>query len=235
MLKDLLNKILETFGILPNNSKRRFKGVPVDKTASKWHQVADAEQSGQIMYGALKEEMAGPVGRRVIELLLQSCKQTPLTSALSLKVIKYIQTEALRGRRAEAVSKDLQSILPEMTKKQLESICRTVMSKATTASDRVRSEELGLGWYRWETSQDGRVRPSHRKMQGVLIHWNNPPSPELLNGEDPVGVYHAGEADGCRCYPAPILGIDDLIKWPAKVYMDGKIVNMTRAQFRRVY
>lgn len=58
-----------------------------------------------------------------------------------------------------------------------------------------------------------RVRKSHRIMEGVLVNWNMPPSPERLAGEKDVGNYHAGNIWNCRCYPEPLISVDD-IRWP---------------------
>jgi uncharacterized protein with gpF-like domain len=67
-------------------------------------------------------------------------------------------------------------------------------------------------------------------MEGVLVNWKNPPSPEELAGEPSVGKYHAGCIWNCRCYPEPIIDLDD-VEWPSKVYHDGKIERMSRAKF----
>ena len=69
-------------------------------------------------------------------------------------------------------------------------------------------------------------------MEGVLVNWNDPPSPEKLIGEKDVGKYHAGNIWNCRCYSAPLLEIDD-VKWPHEVYMNGKIKKMNRKEFEK--
>ena len=70
-------------------------------------------------------------------------------------------------------------------------------------------------------------------MEGVLVCWNDPPSPEKLINEKFVGYYHAGEIYNCRCYPQPIVKLN-FVKWPAKVYYQGKIQRMSRKQFEEI-
>ncbi len=110
---------------------------------------------------------------------------------------------------------------------------RGVTTSAQSARTRARSTALGVGWYVWRTSEDERVRPSHKNMQGVLVNWKEPPSPEALVGMETCGKYHAGEIDGCRCYPEPVVEFDYL-RFPVKVYHKGKIRTMTREEFKKM-
>ena len=113
-------------------------------------------------------------------------------------------------------------------------IARTETSKTSTALTRARSEELHLPAYVWRTSKDGRVRPSHRLMDGVICFWNDPPAPEALLGiKSTLGHYCCGDAPNDRCYPEPLLRLD-AVSWPHKVFAGGSIQSMTRAAFAGV-
>jgi SPP1 gp7 family putative phage head morphogenesis protein len=193
-----------------------------------------AETVGNVIYRGLSKEMAGPIGTRVKRLLQDSCKRTPLTVALPAEVIEYIRAESLKGNRAEAIAKGLTVMLPDMPHEQLVSISRTIIGKASTALERARSEDIGIYWYVWETSKDARVRKSHRKMHGVIVPWNSPPSPEELIGEEETeGKYHAGEALECRCLGLPLVSLSE-VNWPHRVYHKGQIQRMTRVEFKRL-
>jgi SPP1 gp7 family putative phage head morphogenesis protein len=212
--------IAKALGIRINGRKQRSR-----KGAHTWRQAAQAEAHGKIMYEGLKREMSGSTGDRVSALLLQGCKQTPLTRGLPSKVIRYIHNESIKGRRATAIAKDLHEMLPGMTNEEIERISQTVVSKASTALTRAKAEELDLDWYRWRSSKDARVRESHRLMDGVLITWTDPP--------EITGFNHAGEEDACRCYCEPLLRLDR-VTWPAKVCKKGCIETMTKTQFKRI-
>lgn len=150
------------------------------------------------------------------------------------KVVRDIVDEAIKGKRARTI----ETIIREQTSKHARAsarlIARTEVSKTTTAITKARSEALDLKWYVWRTALDGdRVRKSHRNMEDVLVAWSNPPSPEKLVGEKDVGNYHAGNIWNCRCYPEPLIDIDD-VKWPHKVYYQERIQRMTKSQFEQL-
>lgn len=150
------------------------------------------------------------------------------------KVVRDIVDEAIKGKRARTI----ETIIREQTSKHARAsarlIARTEVSKTTTAITKARSEALDLKWYVWRTALDGdRVRKSHRNMEDVLVAWSNPPSPEKLVGEKDVGNYHAGNIWNCRCYPEPLIDIDD-VKWPHKVYYQERIQRMTKTQFEQL-
>ena len=192
------------------------------------------ETVGNAIYRGLSKEMAGPIGTKVNRLLQESCKQTPLTVALPVEVIEHIRAESLKGNRAEAIAKGLTVMLPDMPHEQLVSISRTIIGKASTVLERARSEDIDIHWYVWETCKDARVRKSHRKMHGVIVPWNSPPSPEGLIGEEEIeGKYHAGEALECRCLGLPLVSLSE-VNWPHRVYHRGQIQRMTRVEFKRL-
>ena len=205
-----------------------------EKPAPLWHNAAPAETVGNAIYRGLSKEMAGLIGTTVRRLLRDSCRQTTLTAALPVSVIEHVHVESLKGSRAEAIAKGLTVMLPEMTHEQLVSITQTIIGKASSVLGRARSEDIDIHWYVWETCKDARVRKSHRKMHGVIVPWNSPPSPEGLIGEEEAeGNYHAGEGLGCRCLSLPLVSLSE-VNWPHRVYHRGQIQRMTRAEFKRL-
>lgn len=196
--------------------------------AQNWRQAARESMQGARFYGALRAELQGPIGARVRKLIAQNAR---LISSLPLeiaeKVNEKIAENAYEGTRAENFAS---ALMKHLTRTRAHLIARTETSKASTALTQARSEELGLSWWAWRTSRDERVRFSHRKMEGVLCSWQDLPSPELLTGEKSVGKYAAGNVFNCRCYPEPVLYLDQ-IRWPHRVYVRGTIRSLTRAQF----
>lgn len=189
--------------------------------------------SGRQIYEGLKKEYAGPTGKAAKRYFLESCGRTGMTAYFPVKLLNYIRSENLKGLRAEGIASNIFRRFPKYDKEQLEGKVRTVAGIATAALERAQAEELGLEWYAWSTCRDARVRGSHRNMEGVLVSWNDPPSPEELIGEASQGRYHAGEAEECRCDALSILRLDG-ISWPARVYGDGHIVSVSRQDFQRL-
>ena len=111
---------------------------------------------------------------------------------------------------------------------------RTEVSKAQSALIRTRAEILNIQWYIWRTSQDERVRNSHKDMEGVLVSWKDPPSPEQLSkSKYQYGKYHAGDIFNCRCYAEPIVDIR-FVKFPCKVYCNGRMIKMKKSEFLKI-
>ena len=157
-----------------------------------------------------------------------------LPTDVAKKVTKDISDMALKGMRASEIAKVIREQTDKHSRASAKLIARTEVSKTTTALTKARCDNLDLHWYVWRTMEDGdRVRKSHRIMEGVLVNWNEPPSPEALAGEKSVGNYHAGNIWNCRCYPEPLIEIDD-ISWPHKVYTNGKIQTMGKMQFEQM-
>lgn len=201
-----------------------------------WRTAANVNSKGRQIYEALKQEMdTTPIGESIKEQTEINAKLiTGIPQKVSEEITDYVAKRSQEGRRASDISEELQSIYPTMFKNKADLIARTETSKASTALTKARCDNIGINWYEWNTSEDGRVRSSHKHMDTVLINWDNPPSPEKLKGiKSKLGKYHAGCCPNCRCYPAPIIRLD-FISWPHKVYYKDKIVTMTRKQFENI-
>ncbi|MFC3768372.1 phage minor head protein [Paenibacillus sp. GCM10012303] len=200
-----------------------------------WRQAARKNSRGRMIYEALQKELQGPLGaavRHQIERNAAIIRSVPLD--VSRQVTEHVGREVLKGTRAIDIAEQIKTYFPDVTKAKAGLIARTETSKTSTALTQARSELIGVDWYVWRTSEDTRVRSSHRIMEGVLIRWSNPPSPELLDGERrSFGHYHAGNIFNCRCYPEPVIDLD-LIQWPAKVYYGGTVQRMSRKQFEKI-
>lgn len=196
---------------------------------------------GKTMYDALQKEMQGETGVRVSSLARSAPYLLTILSAEDANNIAlYVMQENQKGRRAESIAKDLEKMLPAHAKNKALLIARTQASIADTALMQARAEKMGLHWYVWRAcggrKGDGKTRDSHRKMSGIVVNWNDPPAPETLfpstNAED-YGHYHAGCCPLCRCYAETVVD-EDLLKYPVKVHIGGKIYKMTKKEFRQI-
>lgn len=202
------------------------------QNARTWREAARQSMRGPEIYHALQGEMEGPVGFRVRQLVHQNAKLiTGIPRTLAQRITKELLEESQAGRRAGSIAADLRKQFPQMAASRIRLISRTEVSKASTALTQARAENLDLNWASWCTSEDSRVRLSHRKMDKVLFDWNDLPSPERLAGEKAtLGEYAPGCAPNCRCYAAPLLRLD-AVKWPCKVYRNGSITYMSMSRF----
>ena len=191
-----------------------------------------------MIYNALQRELRGATGKRMRDLVALNAE---LIRSLPLKVSKEVTAKVskltLAGERPETIAANLGKLTAHIARWHVQLIARTETSKAMMALTQARAEDLGINYYVWRSSEDSRVRISHRFMAqrgGVLVSWADPPSPELLVGEkSTLGHYNAGDCPNCRCYSEPLLRIDQ-VKWPHRVYASGQVNMMTLANFRRV-
>lgn len=200
-----------------------------------WRKAAREATKGNMLYRALLEEMQTGISSSIKNQIMENANLIrTLPTDTAQKVVQNITEEAYKEKRASEIARIIQEETSKHSRASARLIARTEVSKATTALTKARSEDLGLKWYVWRTALDGdRVRKSHRNMEGVLVAWDNPPSPEALVGEPSVGNYHAGNIWNCRCYPEPIISVDD-VSWPHKVYYQGTIRKMGKREFEQL-
>lgn len=203
-----------------------------DINAKTWREAARKSTRGRFLYDLLMEELQQ--GKDILindQLLENAALIKTLPNDIAEKVVKDIADEALKGKRARSIEKIIKQETDKHSRASARLIARTEVAKTQSALTRVRAQSLDMQWYIWRTALDGnRVRPSHRLMEGVLVNWNDPPSPEALSGEKSVGNYHAGNIWNCRCFSEVLVDIDD-VKWPHKVYHNGQIQMMSKSEF----
>jgi SPP1 gp7 family putative phage head morphogenesis protein len=183
----------------------------------------------------VQEEMETSVGRRVDEIVAENARLiSSIPEHLREQVDREIHQAEMAGARHEAIAKYLQKRIPQLTRSRAALIARTETGKSAMALTQARAEDLELPSYRWATSEDARVRDSHRLMDKVIVFWSDPPSPEALAGEKSrLGKYHAGNCPNCRCDAYPLIDVND-VDWPHKVYSGGRIHMMTLVRFKRL-
>jgi SPP1 gp7 family putative phage head morphogenesis protein len=112
--------------------------------------------------------------------------------------VQEIVTEAVtRGTRVETLAKQIQRRF-EVSRSRARLIARDQVAKANSQLTKIRHEAAGVSRYRWSSSQDERVRDSHRRLNRTVHAWNDPP---LVDGRR----VHPGEDYQCRCVAIPIL------------------------------
>lgn len=213
---------------------RQMVGGVAKVTAPTWRQAAIRMTPMKSIHWALRKELIESdfAFGRLVEQNAELIRRLP--REIAEIATERAATEAQRGGRAEEVQSQLRRIVPDVAKWKLRLIARTEVSRATTDITRARSEAIGLNWYQWATSNDTRVRTSHRAMNHVLVAWDDAPAPEGLVGEkSTLGRYHAGACPNCRCEPLVVTSLNE-IRWPAKVHRAGRIVTMGRAEFTKL-
>lgn len=199
--------------------------------ARSWRQAASKAGNSRQVHYMLAHDLSGATGERLDRFLAENARLiTSVPHNVAAMLTRHIQTQQTAGLRSEAILKQIAPKLKKLKYYEIARIARTEVAKADTAITRVRAERLNLNWYQWATSEDGRVRLSHRKMDKVLINWNDPPPPEKLVGEKSEGYYHAGNIYNCRCVALPLVSIEE-ISFPVKIYQGGVIRRIGKREF----
>lgn len=210
-------------------------GAEVDASnARSWRAAAMKTTRAREIYRLLQAELGNTrTGRAVQSIVRENAELIQsIPIRVSQRVTNYIANEQQAGTRAKEIEQGLRQLIPHVAAEKIRLIARTEVAKAETALQEARSADLDIDYYVWLTSEDSRVRESHRIMNGVIVPWRTPPSPEMLAGERSQGAYHAGGIYNCRCLANPLVNLDEL-RWPHKFFDGNKIKLVTRAQFQR--
>jgi SPP1 gp7 family putative phage head morphogenesis protein len=205
------------------------------KNMKTWRQAAAKSQRSAMLYRLLQQEMQGPTGLRVQQIVRENARLiSSLPIEAATKFAEEIEKAQQAGARASTLDKMARARFPELLRSRVHLISRTETSKCSSALTQARAEHLNLPAYIWRTSKDARVRDSHAKMDGVVCFWADPISPEALAGEKSYGPYNCGDTFNDRCYPEVVLTLDD-ISFPARVATKGRIITMTKQQFKQQF
>lgn len=231
-----LHKVYKSkmFQNLANRIANRFVTNANTIDALHWRQAARQASKSRQIYEALQKTLQTNIGKTVDAQIFKNAnliKTLPLN--LSQELTKFISTKTYEGIRPEDIAETLEGKIFQYTHARASTIARTESSKAMTALTEARSLDVGVNWYVWKSSKDQRVRPAHKNMQEVLVRFDDPPSPEELVGEKNAGHYNAGNIYNCRCWPRPLIRLEN-VSWPCKIYYDGSITSMSKLQFQKI-
>ncbi|BAU93399.1 putative bacteriophage protein [Methylorubrum populi] len=150
-----------------------------------------------------REIQAAPTGQVMRSL---QTEQVILIRSIPLDAAERVQTLAReglsQGMRAETLAKAIMEG-EGVSRSKATLIARTECGRAATTLTRARAEHVGSTHFRWITVGDSDVRASHKKLNGKVFRWDDPPV-----CDEPDLKALPGAIFNCRCYPEPIL--DDL-------------------------
>lgn len=121
------------------------------------------------------------------------------------RVAGVVERGLQEGATYSTVAKNIQKSFG-ITRRRATLIARDQTKKLNSSLTKLRQQEVGVEFYTWQTSDDERVRASHRVLDGKLCRWDDPTvfqDPKTKKwvkkssiGGDPV---HVGVAVNCRC------------------------------------
>lgn len=170
------------------------KGIKWKKdTWKKLYKVAKKE--GVIALKSNYTDYQKKVMEKAIKENFKMIKSIPekIMKVLKEKSVKELINEVALGKTDRGSFK---KFLEEKKVKNAELIARTETAKLQTIIQKERATKLGSVCYIWRTSNDRRVRQSHKNMNGVVVFWRDDdeekPYLDKMYG-------NAGEFPNCRC------------------------------------
>lgn len=156
-----------------------------------------AGEFGQALRTEIKEAPIGLVMQQILADQVNLITSIPLEAGQ--RVQELTQELVAGGKRYnEIIPMILNSGNVTLSRATL--IARTETAKAASALTQARALHVGATHYVWMTSNDFKVRKAHKKLNGKVFTWNDPPIAEE-NGDR----HHPGEFPNCRCWAAPVL------------------------------
>lgn len=117
-----------------------------------------------------------------------------------VRLREKITENSMQGYRAEGMR---QAIIDEygVSERKAKFLARQETSLMVSKYREEHYKETGINFYQWSSSHDGRVRDSHKDLNGRIFSWNDPPIVDPVTGRRG----HPGEDFGCRCVAVPVL------------------------------
>lgn len=163
--------------------------------------------------------------KRIYEPLMQKFEYNmSLIKDLPKTVYKELRDGYLEGKSFRGT--DLEQKLYERLGSRAKLIVRTESAKVNTALTEVRARSVGVNAYVWSTSDDQRVRKSHKLLNNVMFFWGDPPRfiDITKKGIQHINTCNCGEIYNCRCVALPVFELDD-IQFPISVGQNVVITN----------
>ena len=109
------------------------------------------------------------------------------------------------GTTTTEITKELQNRY-NITKRRARLIARDQIGKLYSKITKKQQTDAGITEYIWSTSQDNRVRDSHRHLNKTTQKWGNPPIVDEKTGRR----CHPGEDYQCRCIALPVFNLESI-------------------------
>jgi SPP1 gp7 family putative phage head morphogenesis protein len=173
------------------------------------YMIAEVNKRNEATWKAVGKEM----GRALLAEIQQAPtgmlfsalqdEQVSLITSLPLGAAKRVHDLTQKGlidsRRAGEIAKEI-ARTGQVTESRARLIARTEVARTANNLTQARAMFIGAEGYIWRTSEDGDVRPTHKKQNGRFIRYDNPPKTDAS-----IDPYHAGCGPNCRCFQDPVL------------------------------
>jgi SPP1 gp7 family putative phage head morphogenesis protein len=194
-LQNVLSLYADTLRPWARAAARRMLAEVIRRDEQAWRNT-----SRKIGISLQTEIQSAPIGNVASQILDD---QVSLITSLPIDAGRRVQELALEhyveGRRSsEIIPMIMES--GNVTLSRATMIARTETGKAASAITQARAKFIGAEQYIWRTARDVFVRKAHKKLEGKVFNWDDPPVAEE-NGTR----HNPGEFPNCRCFAEPLI------------------------------
>lgn len=104
---------------------------------------------------------------------------------------RIVQDGQMLGKSAKTIASEISAVGKKFSGYRANLIARDQVSKLNGQLTMIRSQRSGIDKYEWSTSEDERVRPKHKALNGDIRTWDQDPIP--------------GQEINCRCVAIAII------------------------------
>ena len=126
------------------------------------------------------------------------------------KMREQVFQMAVKGKSRQTIADYLQNQFKITDRKKALFLARNETTIATTSYLSSKYQEDGFTHFKWITNMDGRERPLHRKLNGKVFPFNDPP---IIYEDEKKGIIQRGlpgETYNCRCSFIPVTEKNDV-------------------------
>lgn len=127
-----------------------------------------------------------------------SAQNAQLIKSLPIEELARVSQDVERGLQQGVRFTDIAETIQKsfgITHRRAKLIARDQTQKLNNSLTKLRQQEVGVEEYIWQTSDDERVRQTHKDNDGKKFRWDTPPP---ITG-------HPGNDVNCRCIARPVL------------------------------
>ena len=166
-------------------------------TIREWKKAVDKTLGINIMEDYYMGEFFQTAIDRWVDENVSLIKTIPADTLGDMRTI--VKEAFTNGKSATSIMKEIQHKY-NVEKSHAKLLARDQIGKLNASITEVQQRDAGIEEYIWDDCGDGRVRESHRALNGKRFRWDTPPVVDAKTGRR----CHPGQDYQCRCRAKPV-------------------------------
>lgn len=193
-----LQRAFDMFGL--SRSIQSIAGLDEKLSIKEWKKTVKKTFGIDLFEDYYQGDFYRDVMRQWISDNVDLIKTIPHDSLGKMKQLVY--ENYISGKTTTNIIKEMQEQYG-MDKCHAKFIARDQTAKLNAKITQKQQRDAGVAQYEWATTGDQRVRNSHKKLDGKIFSWDDPPETE--GGRK----CHPGEDYQCRCQALAVFDLDE--------------------------